>query len=70
MSPTAILPCIVKYPPKIATATYPTFPIKFVTGYIKPDRNCDLHADLYNTLFAFINSSVAFSSPLKAFTTV
>jgi len=30
---------IVKYPPSIAIATYPTFPIKCIIGCIKPDKN-------------------------------
>ena len=57
-----------KYPPATATPTYPIFDIKFITGCIKPDKNCDFHAELYNSEFAFSNSFDTFSSPLNTFT--
>ena len=66
--PTVILPFTAKYPPKIATATYPTFPTKFINGCIKPDKNCERHPDLYNSSFSFSNSFIACSSLPKTLT--
>ena len=70
ISPTVIFPFIAKYPPAIATPTYPIFDIKFIIGCINPDKNCDFHAELYSSEFAFSNSFCASFSPLNAFTIV
>ena len=66
--PTVIVPWIAKYPPATATATYPTFDIKFITGCINPDKNCDFQPEWYNSSFAFSKSLVTFSSALNTFT--
>ena len=57
--PTVIVPFTAKYPPTTATATYQTFEIKFITGCISPDKNWDLHAEWYNSLFAFSNCFIS-----------
>ena len=67
ISPTCILFLIAKKPPIIATITYPKLPINVIIGIIIPDKNCDFQAELYNVSLNLSNSSIAFSSPLKAF---
>ena len=66
--PTVIVPFIAKYPPATATATYPTLEMKFITGNINPERNCDFHPEWYNSSFAFSKSFITFPSALNTFT--
>ena len=45
MSPTVMRPCTAKIAPAMATATYPKLLTKPMIGIMRPERNCERHAD-------------------------
>ncbi len=69
MSPTVMARRAARYPPSTAITTYDTLPTKPMIGIIRPDRNCDFHAEAYRTSLNPSNRATLAASALNALAT-
>ena len=51
ITPNLIVPFIASTEPMTHTATYATLPITFISGCIRPERNCDFQFASYTARF-------------------